>query len=338
MQAIPQDDQWGIDSVTCSFNVDGNRTSTDIAFWEAEDGKFFSNSGKSYNSLVTTLKKEFADVRVTLFPNHERCKLQFNAARLISPKSPTLFPPEALKAQVKSILEGISDFITPIFDTVDSSGTILRLPNWADYVAITRLDCARNFYISDEAAVKSAIARVTPKNYKVKHTYEDSTGGWTVSNETSDSGKDRLYDKAAELADKKVEDALALYKGLFRFETQLENDRLNKFGLKKLSHVTDERVWNAIDSRWDACRWGVSLYEQGTLRSLLSGLTVANQESLLGYLSMAEHGWTGGMTKQHIAQKNKVAHGLGLIPGKPISEMGVVHSHLDLFAGCLVPV
>lgn len=336
--AIPLDDQWGIDSVTCSFTVDGNSTSTDIAHWEAEDGKTFKDSGKSYSSLVTTLKKDFADVRVTLYPNHERCKLHFNAARLISPKSPTLFPPVALLAQVEGILEDISHFITPIFDTVDRSGTIVRFPNWAEYVSITRLDCARNLQISDEAAVKAAISRVIPKNQKVKHTYEDSNGGWTVSNETGESGKDRIYDKAAELAAKKVEDALTLYKGMFRFETQLEKDRLVKFGLNKLAHISDERVWKAIDSRWTACRWGVGLSEQGTLRELLSHLSVANQESLLGYLSMAEHGWTIGMTKQHIASKNKLAASLGLIPGTPISEMGVTHSQLDLFAGCLLPI
>jgi hypothetical protein len=336
--AVPTDDQWGIDTIELSFDVNADLSSIDDSLWTSQSTRIFADSKKSNNSLVGTLHKEFADVRVTLFIDRAICKLQFNAARLLTPVSPNLLPPSAIQPLVIGILDDIQSAVVPIFDVWDSTGTISRGADWVDHMRVVRIDNARNFYLDDPQSVKKALMNAKPLRNKLNHCYWDSKGGWTLANGSKQAGMDRIYDKAAELAQQKAENGFTCAAGTYRFEAQLRKERLQRAGMTKLSGVTDENVWKAIKMRWDDCHWGVLLPEIGTLKKAVEPLSVANQESLLGYLYLAERGWTDGMSASHIRNRDALAKSVGLIPGMPLAELGAPSRQLDLWAGKIIDI
>lgn len=331
---IPADTEWGIDTVRLSIPINPNLCENDPSLWSSGSTTNYSDSGKTYNSLEYNHETAYGNVKVTYFIERELAKLEFNAARLLTPKSRELLPPKALLNLVSNILYDLQHLIFCAFDTVDPNGVITRYKNWADEVTITRLDVARNLHIPNSYEVKKALAMTIPKNGSLRHIRLDAKGGWTVSNETKRSGMDRLYDKSAELRNTLRDEELnQLEDGWFRFEAELVKERLKKNGLNKLSKVTDERVWSALEERWKATGWDVSIPEMGNVAALMAQVDGKLRVGLLGYLVAASKGIDHGLSESTVRKYNKIAKNLGVVVGTKIDEIGPAIAKLDLFEG-----
>ena len=276
---VPVDAEWGIDTVNLSFLVNPDLCESDTSLWSSESSRFWSDSQRINSQVEWNFETDFATVKVILFVAQERCNLRFNAARLLSPKSRNLLHPKALMVLVSKLLVDIRSHVWPVFDRVATTGEIIRDIDWGKQIRITRLDVARNFFVDDLPAVKAALLQAKPKYGKTSHLYWDSKGGWTLSNETSRSGKDRIYDKSAELANNEAGESLSESHSYLRFEAQLQKERLATNGLTTLEDISDTRVWLAIRSRWDACRWGVEIPVQEEFRGLTANL---NPDEIFG--------------------------------------------------------
>src|SRR4051794_15138819 len=68
---------------------------------------------------------------------------------------------------------------------------------------------------------------------------------------------------------------------LFRFETQVEKERLEKHSLTRLSAVPPETAWAALRARWAATNWGLPLPSSGGLLEIIGGLSPLMQERLV---------------------------------------------------------
>jgi hypothetical protein len=101
--------------------------------------------------------------------------------------------------------------------------------------------------------------------------------------------------------------------------------------------VGDIRCWEALQERWTACNWAVTVSEPGTLAKALSHLSAKEVQNLAGFLWQCENGLDDSHTKARQSEYRKKALALGLNPGMPISEQGVGKLHLDLFSGELTP-
>ncbi len=142
-----------------------------------------------------------------------------------------------------------------------------------------------------------------------------------------------FYDKYAEMLKTIGPDPDGPHDGTYRYETQLRGDRIKKFGLHRLDYVTENRVWEALESRWSSCRWAVKLPEVINILDALNGESTAMKESLCGYLTLAELGGTSDMNSQHLRRRDQQARDLGLTPGKPVSEQGKPSRVLNIHAG-----
>lgn len=337
--SVPTDKEWGIDSVSISFKVDLNLSSNDSLEWNKETTDFYSDSNKTRHSLVKLLEKNYADVRINYQPQYEKCTISFNAARVLSPKSRELCPPSALKALVEALLVDVRPYVWPAFDVIDPiSGEIQRDSDWASQVYFTRLDAARNLFIDDIPGIKEALPLARPKYWKGYVLFLDPQEGWTLVNSTKRSGKDRLYDKDAELANHDVHETITNEGAWFRFECQLQEDRLLTNGLKTLDKVSDLRVWQAIESRWDYCQWGVKLHERGTIQHAIQSLSANQKQDLVGYLALCHMNELQGLTKSRIKAMNSLAKAVGLVPGIPLDSQGVANRELSLWEGRITNV
>jgi hypothetical protein len=337
--AFPTDNEWGIDTVSISFNVDINLSSNDSLEWNKESTDFYSDSNKTRHSLVKLLEKNYADVRINYQAQYEKCTISFNAARLLSPKSRELCPPSALKALVEALLDEVRPFVWPAFDVLDElSGEIKRDSNWDAQVSFTRLDAARNLFIDDIPGIKEALPLARPKYWKGYVLYLDPQEGWTLVNATKRSGKDRLYDKDAELANHDVHETMNHDGAWFRFECQLQEDRLLTNGLKTLDKVSDLRVWQAIENRWDYCQWGVVLHKRGTIQQAIQSLNANQKQDLVGYLALCEMNELQGLTKSRIKSMNHLAKSVGLVPGIPLDGQGIANRQLSLWEGRIINI
>jgi hypothetical protein len=265
--------------------------------------------------------------------------LSFNAARVVSEKSAYLLPPNALATVIEKLLDELQDVIMPCFDTLNSrTGEIVRDPDWKALVNVSRIDLARNLRIPFQKAwLKKAIELQVPSYGRHTIIHRSAQGGWTVQNATQTDGEDRIYDKNAELRRHVIEDSIDMAEGLFRFESQLMKERLSRHGLTTLSRVNDERVWQALETRWKACKWGVAVGGTDPIVGALEQLELSQQESLLGFLHLSSLDAYEDKTTSHYKRLAKLAAQYGLTPGMELSSMTKPEYQLDLFAGELTP-
>lgn len=278
---------WGIDTVRLSFDADPNESWTLSPFWTSTSSRKRPGQAVEDEEFLGYLSLPTADVRVTLYAKSRICHLDFNAARLAYGKSPLLWAPEGLTPLVELILQAVSPHACPTFIGHDKNGVETWAEDWAGQIRIKRLDIARNLTIEDPALVKSALPSIQCKYGRSKAEYASGSAGWTLMNATRQSGVDRLYDKGAELANFDINCLLSESGGrLFRFEAQLQGDRLKKHGLTRLSDVTDARAWAAMEARWDATGWGSPLPSSSGLLEALAGLSGVLKERLIGFLHL----------------------------------------------------
>lgn len=329
----------GIDTVCFSVPIDNSSVEQESSVFTNEGWDSYKDSGKIRHKIVGNLQKDYANIHIEVYPERELMKVSFNAARIITPKSRMLLPPLALSPLIAGIFDDLVDTVKPVFDSVDPrTGELIRDAGWESGVSFTRLDFARNFTIDDPVALKKALALAQPKYNKLSHMYWDASGSWTIQSQTKYSGNDRVYDKSAELTNSGVEESLGGEGTLFRFEAELKGKRLLQYGVKTLDAITNERVANALESRWDQLNWGVKIPAPNTLLPAIAHLKPKNQDELIGYLFRASQGETGTYTRSQIRRLHSLARELGLATGSPIDELGVAVRHLDLYVGGFVDI
>lgn len=334
--AVPADSEWGIDTVSCWLPVNLSLSSSDTALWSSVSTRNLLDSEHRVETAVHLgfLHKDFGDVRIELYPSDSRCRLHFNAARMVTPKSANLLPPRALVPIVEGILEEIRDSVWAEFDRVNDAGEVVRDADWQSQVHVTRIDLARNFQVSKPELVKIGLRNAKSRNSKSTHEYT-SNGTWTFENRTKTSGTDRFYDKSAELGAFVVDESLKQKDATFRFEAELKKDRLNAFGLRTLDRVSDHSVWNAIAGRWEATGWGIPLPSGAGLHSCVERLSHSMRDNLIGFLFRRAEGLDTDMPSQYRRERDKRARDLGLTPGVPVDLLGPADQFLDLSSGAV---
>lgn len=336
--SLPADADWGVDTVNLSFPVCLSACDESSSIWTKSSSLIDLETGQEYSGWTGYYSTSFGDVRVSLNVTKQRCYLQFNAARLLHGKSKELLPPAALKPLVGNLLLELQYAVMPDFDIDERNGVLNRRQTWASEVKLTRLDLARNFEIRQSInEVKKALELAKPRYGKTKISYENSGGGWTLVNGTASTGQDRIYDKSQELKTVEMEEQMSQSLHIFRFEAQLQKDRLKRTGMTSLEAVNDKKAWSAIEERWDACQWGITVNEPGTLGKALAALEPKRQKDVAGYLYMASIGTDVLLTRAYRGEMRKLCRSLGLSVGVPLYEQGVGLLALDLHCGYLVP-
>lgn len=331
------DTAWGIDTVGLSYDVDLSLCDIDSPFWQSRSSKSLTESTHDVDTFVGQLPLPNGNVRVALYTLRGVCALHFNAARLTHGKSEQLLDARVLAPLVEAIIDELQHVVWPAFDIVDENGSVVRDPSWNQKMRVKRLDVARNFNVAHPELVKSGVRQIKSSHQKTMHEYANAQGGWTLENRTESSGSDRLYDKSAEIASQVTDERLWYENKVFRFEAQLQQDRLKKFGLNNLAGITEESVWDALASRWEATRWGSPLPGTSGLLEAVSHLSPTRQDNLLGYLQRRAAGVTEGMSAHYMRERDKLARSCGLIPGVATEAMGAPDRYLDLFQGAEVP-
>lgn len=336
--SMATDTAWGIDTVTLSFDVDLSLCDIDSPFWQSRSSKSLTESTHDVDTFVGQLPLPNGNVRVALYTLRGVCALHFNAARLTHGKSDQLLDARALSPLVEAIVNELQHVVWPAFDIVDDKGLVTREASWNQQIRVKRLDVARNFNVAHPELVKSGVRQIKSSHQKTLHEYANAQGGWTIENKTESSGSDRLYDKSAEIASQVTDERLWYEDKVFRFEAQLQQDRLKKYGLNKLVGVTEDSVWGALASRWEATRWGSPLPGTSGLLEAVSHLSPTRQDNLLGYLQRRAAGAIEGMSAHYIRERDKLARLCGLIPGMATEAMGAPDRYLDLHLGAEIPI
>ena len=335
---IPDELDFGPDWLGLSFNVNPNMSNALSPEWTVLGTGNPPEPDGDYEKLFMSMPFMNTNVEVRYFPRLLKCYLHFNPSTALYGKTAQIAPTGACVALVDKLLDVLQPFVSAEFDLIDVAGTITRASGWEHSVAITRLDPACNLYIDDTLKVKNALANSRPKNFKTRVVYETNKGGWGLESRTKGEGKDTIYDKVAELKTHGVSVEADPRGAAYRFETKLQRSRLKKCGFSSLADVTEKRVWEALEARWEASRWGVGLAEPGTISEALKGLKPSTQLTVLGYLCMAELGLEHALPASRKRNMSKLLDGLGLMPGMSTQEAGVVSRRLDLRKGYLVDV
>ncbi len=332
----PLDREWGIDTVNVWFYVNLDECEMNPSCWSSSSSGTYADSKKEYAKYELNLEFGHTTVKVILDTRKGVCKLRFNASRLLTGKSRQLLHPDALKPLVNVLLNHLSSHVWPVFDQKDEQGTISRDLDWPSQVKISRLDPARNLFVEDFHTLKQVLIHTKAKNGKLNQLIWDDNYGWTFCNKTKSQGSDRFYDKSAELNEKGFEASLDQTGHWFRFEIQLEKERLKRHGFFTLADISDERIWEALEIRWLKCGWGVALPEPNKLGVVLAGLSNGDQSGLLALLSAQALGLKIPMSAGTATKFRKLALQHGLTPGMALNQFGPATGYLSLHEGKVV--
>lgn len=329
---LPSDSEWGLDTVCLSIPVTDTVQELAHNSWDLSAGTQTDKVDKS--KYISNFLAGHAKVNVTYMPLHSTLYMQFNAARLLSRKSAELLPPKALKPLVEKLLLDVipQTPVMPMFMTIDHEGTFELAAGWARQVGITRLDCARNFYVDCPEYVRHALSNVKGKYQKVVHIYFDKEG-WTRANAAKSAGIDRIYDKSAELRNLELDERFHWDKRIYRFEAQLKKDRIKKFGVGTLDRISDESVWEVLETRWKSCRWGIALPGKGSLDELLLDLPEKDRLPFTGFLAVCGEGMGDVVDPKTRKRFAKLASSIGVVPGLKISQYRPMNRVLSLWHG-----
>ena len=337
--AVPADENHGIDWIGFGFDVNPNLGDYLSPLWTINKAGNHPEPGIAYTNLWMDLPIGKTVATVNLKPEMLRCYVHFNPSTALYGKTAQLAPYTSCIRLVSTLLDALQPFVHAQFDLVDDFGNITRANLWERSVGLTRLDCARNIYISDTFQAKKCLQLQKPKNMKTKFTYENGKHGWGLVNKTKAEGEDKIYDKEEELRSiggvLPTPDARGT---LFRFETELRRSRLKKYGFRTLADINENYAWEALQARWNTCHWGVQLLEPGTLAKAISGLSFTQQCGLVEYLAMHSMGLGNGYTSSRHRHMGALVRQLGLKLGEPIEVQGDAQLKLDLYSGQFIGI
>ena len=331
---------WGLDRIVITYPVDPSQCDLSSSLWSSSSTQILSGTDGDNASLRGNITLgQAASAKVSLYVRTGRCRIEFNPSRFMSPKSAQLLPPELAAAVVSQAVDEVRQAAWPAFDTVTEDGEIVRDPAWQEQVLISRLDLARNFRISIPEAVKAALEAKDARYQKSKHRYTKSDGAWGIENPTKSSGKEIMYDKAAELGttdhDPEFDERAVMDGGVLRFESQMRRPRLKDMRLTRLHLITPQSCWEALARRWEATNWGSPIATGGDIYTLVQSLPYSQRADLVGYLMLKAHGAETGISINQERRVRKLAKEMGLTPGVPLVAQGEPDSFLNLSTGQL---
>jgi len=332
--AVPADDNHGIDWIGFGFDVNPNLGDVLSPLWTINKAGNHPEPDIAYKNLWIDIPLGQTVAKVNFQPELLKCYVHFNPSTALYGKSARLAPYKACAPLIATLLDALQPFVHPQFDLVNDSGEISRANLWERSVSLTRLDIARNLYIDDKVQAKQALSLQTPKNMKTKMQYQNGKRGWGLANTTKAEGQDKIYDKEEQLRSIGGEYVSTDNRGtLFRFEIELKRSRLKKYGIRTLADISENNAWEALQDRWEACRWAVQLTEPGTLAKAISGLTFTQQCGVVEYLAMHSIGLENGYTASRHRHMGALVRQLGFKLGGPLETQGLAFRKLNLYSG-----
>ena len=333
---IPSDEEWGVDWIKLRIDIDPSSIDLSSPMWTVNRKGKEPKPDIVYDSYFIKIPFGNTSVDGYFFLDSWRINLEFNPSTALYGKTKAVCPADAVVPLVSKLLDQCSSLFMPVFDHADDRGTITRETMWVDQVWLSRVDCTRNLYIHDAERFKDAIEAATPRNQKSKHIRTSGNRGWTVENQTSTVGMDSVYNKDAELAMRGSPNTVDSRGTCFRFESKLKADRLDKFGLRRLSNISSQRIWHVIETRWNACQWDVTFAEPGTLAKAIAHLKPSEKTGLLGYLGKHQLGLEQEIAGASLRKYGSIAKSLGLVLGAPLESQGAVTQYVDIFSGAVI--
>jgi len=334
---LPQDNDYGVDFVHCGFDLHPDFSDLDSSLWAIDRWGTERIPGIIHPQLFQHIPFGNTYVEVEVRTLDWRCYVRFNPSRAVYGKSRQLLHPAAVEGLIEKLLVELQPLVFPSFVFVNRQGEFVNESDWASQVSLSRVDCARNLIIDDPNRFKLAAQKAQPAQNPTIHSFGKKGKSWGLVHGTVSVGQDRLYDKNADLKRFDVEASLVQDVGeWFRFEAELRSDRLEKFGLKRLSSLSDERVWNAILTRWEASRWGVTLSTPGSIVAATKDLSVNEKSQLFGYHSMHLLGLQDEIPQSRHRKYGKLSRDLGLQLDVPIEFQGIASRKVDIWHGKII--
>jgi len=328
----------GLDWLNIAFDLNTDLSDLDGDIWKSSPKGGERLPGISYPELFANLEFGGASIAVTVNLIRFRCYVRFNPSRALYGKSMNLVSGDDAWLVVERLLDFLQPHVFGAFEFGDGEGEIRRHPDWRGEVWLTRVDCARNLKIDDPEQFKRLAASATPKHNPTVTSYDKKRGTWGLVHKTKAEGQDRLYDKSLELENLlREEELVQVDPDWFRFETQLQRDRLKRFGMMTVADLTQEKVWAAIEHRFAVTGWGVTLRSKGGVSKAINSLTPTDKMSLLGFIGMGRLGIEHEVSPGRRHKYSRMMRALGMTFDDPV-DLGPVRGVVDIRLGMVKPI
>ena len=323
----------GLDWLNIAFDMHPDLSDLESDVWSSTPNGGERLAGVAYQELFARLKFGKTNVSVTLNLIRFRCYARFNPSKALFGNSMQLVSGDDAWLVVQRLLEFLQPHVYATFDYYSQDGLLLRDSDWLERVWLTRVDCARNLYIDEPEQFKKLATTSIGKHNPIKSSYSKERGTWGLVHKTKQEGQDRIYDKSLELSQYlREEEVSEIEPNWFRFETQLQRDRLIRYNMTRLSDLQQERVWVALEQRFAATGWGVAIRDKGDLSSVLSPLSPTDKMSLLGFIAMHRLGIQNEVTPGRQRKYQRLMLSLGLTLDDPV-DLGPVRGVVDIRLG-----
>lgn len=325
----------GVDWLNLGFDLNLDQSDLESDYWSPTKRRSERIPGVAYPRLYAQVPfgKTYAQIELDLI--RFRCFLRFNPSSALFGKAFDLVDAEESKLVVTKLLDALQPDIFGVFDQVLDTGEVVRAPEWQSQVTLTRVDAARNLYIDEPEQFKRLTPLSRGKHNPTNHQYEKNGSTWGLVQQTKQEGQERLYDKSLELVQQvREEEIFEVERNWFRFETQLQRDRLKKFGFETLAGLTQERLWEALEQRFLATGWGVPIRRQGSVTESLRGTPPNELLTMLGFMSMKRLGIANMIPPRRRKVYERMIRESGLTSDDPV-DLGPVRGFVDVRLGAI---
>lgn len=267
---------FGVDRISLSFPV--HSFEQDSTAWNK---RTIANPGtpEAADTFGATLElnpacRVFVGVQEVPATGQVWAKVEWNPSRHVDPLGHSLASPGQVAASAE--------------DAVDLALSLLEpaVPH-AGEMRVRRIDIARDFEGVDRASFVVSGLGPVPRPWARRNLvhYDPSRKGAQTLMVGSGAGVVRLYDKDAETEGQTS--------GVLRWEVEARRDWCQKYGnVSKLDDVTAEKVEAFGRDRWEWSAMGTEVTAMETMveKVMRSGLSFAEQRSLIGYMTMRAAG------------------------------------------------
>ena len=326
----------GLDWLNLAFDINLDLTDFDSDLWSSSPKGGERVPGVAYQELFASLPFGGTHITVCLNLVRFRCYVRFNPSTALFGASRQLVSGDKAWLVVERVLDYLQPNVFGEFDCLSEGGEIRRSSDWIEKVWLTRVDCARNLFIDDPEQFKKLAESSVGKHNPMKNSYSKTGGTWGLVHKTKQEGQDRIYDKSLELSQHIREEELGQVEpNWFRFETQLQRDRLVRYQMTRLSELNQERVWVALERRFAATGWGVAIRGKGDFALASESLTATEKMSLLGFISMNRLGLQDEVSPGRQRKYSQMMLALGLTFDDPVG-FGPLRGVVDIRQGKIV--
>jgi len=270
------DNQWGIDTVSITFQVGKGDFDLSDGWKQERDG---------FGKLVCY--KRFVEyqgvyITLTIYPAGW-CVVNFNAARLVHADRLKLLDPDLLHQEIENLIIFLFPFVSSFRIWRKYKNPVDRYSDWFQQIRLSRLDVAINLRnVTKANLLDLEMARVPGQNIKI--IYKKTKTTTTIEIHTESQGKDHIYDKTYQL-DKKI--GVKISEKVHRFEAQLKDARLRRS--ISLAQINRLKVWELLKERWEEAGFRVVQVSK-KLKDLILFEHPRIGKSIVSYLEMKAAG------------------------------------------------